>query len=342
MADKDLPAVTVIGAGSVGLLLAGDLAAAGARTTVVARTRAQAEAIGRYGIAVREADGSRRVSHPASTWADETPARGGSADWVVLCVKQPDLDDRICGIALGHAGAAGRILAVQNGIGHEEWLAERIERSRLRVAVTTIGARRTGAAGVDRTGRGMTLIGRADDNGAGAGRARQAGVAAPDESDERFMRLLRAAGWSCEWTDDLRRLLWDKLTVNAIINPLTALLRVPNGRLASSPDTKRLMRELYGEIERLRVAEGVPAGPDMWERVLEVCRRTAANRSSMLQDVERGRPTELDWITGSLLRSAERRGVAMPANRTVYLLLKAGLSTGTEVERDVRHLGMDC
>lgn len=334
MAHVYRAAITIIGAGSIGLLLAADLAAAGIRTTIVARTREQADAISRRGIAVRESGGLRRESRPLSVWAEDAIglADGQPAtDWAVLCVKQPELDEQAIETALRHAGERGRIVALQNGIGHEQRLTERIDPSRLRIAVTSCGARRMGASSVDRTGTGLTSFGAVS---AEEGRL-------PDERDKQFASVLTTAGWRCEWADNLQKLIWDKLTVNAIINPLTALLRVPNGRLGSSPDTLALMRELYMEIDGLRRAEGIEGEPGLWERLLEVCRKTSDNHSSMLQDVERGRQTELEWITGSLLKMAEARGMRLNVNETLYRLLKASMVMGAGVERDVRDMGVD-
>ena len=140
--------------------------------------------------------------------------------------------------------------------------------------------------------------------------------------------LFQAAGMACELTEDADALLWAKLLVNAAINPLGALLRVPNGALAESADARALMAQVLAEAQAVARALGValPEGAAL-ERVLGVCQRTAANRCSMLQDVQRGRVTEIDAINGAIARLGAEKGVSAPLNAALAQLVRAAHST---------------
>jgi 2-dehydropantoate 2-reductase len=123
---------------------------------------------------------------------------------------------------------------------------------------------------------------------------------------------------------DADDLLWSKVVINAAINPLTALLRVPNGELLARPAARTLLAA--SAREAAAVANGLGrnlAYQDPVAAVEEVARRTAANRSSMLQDVERGAPTEIDAICGAIAQVGEQSGVAAPVNWALWLLVRA-------------------
>ena len=124
--------------------------------------------------------------------------------------------------------------------------------------------------------------------------------------------------------EDVDALLWGKLAVNAAINPLTALLRVPNGALLESPWAREVMRRAAGEVAAVAAARGIRLPfDDAGAQAEQVARQTALNRSSMLQDVLRGAESEIEAINGAVMRAAESAGVDVPANRLLYALVKA-------------------
>lgn len=140
----------------------------------------------------------------------------------------------------------------------------------------------------------------------------------------RVRDLFDEAGLPATISDDVRSELWGKVVVNAAINPLAALAGVPNGRLVQDRSLARLLDDVGREA--LAVARAAGARLDSAEilrRTRLVARRTAANRASMLQDLDRHRRTEIDAITGAILREAERRGIDAPLNRALYALVRA-------------------
>jgi 2-dehydropantoate 2-reductase len=135
---------------------------------------------------------------------------------------------------------------------------------------------------------------------------------------------LTSARFNVQIVDDAQSLIWGKLVVNAAINPLTALLRVPNGELLERSSAREMMRTLASEVAQVAEAESIRLPfPDPIAAVEEVARKTAANHSSMLQDVLRGAPTEIDAICGAVVRVAQKHNIDAFANRTCWTLVKA-------------------
>jgi 2-dehydropantoate 2-reductase len=160
-------------------------------------------------------------------------------------------------------------------------------------------------------------------------------IAAPAAAADRaaaFVALLQEAGLPAHVDADITGRLWGKATANAAINPLTALWRVSNGELLANADRRALLHALAHEAAAVATARGATLPfEDPLAYVEEVCRATAANRSSMLQDIERGRPTEIDSINGVIVAEGRRLNVAAPVNMAVWRLIR-GLRGEVEVE----------
>jgi 2-dehydropantoate 2-reductase len=132
------------------------------------------------------------------------------------------------------------------------------------------------------------------------------------------------AGFSVKTFSDMDGLIWGKLVVNAAINPLTALLGVPNGELLKLPTARVLMANTAREVASVSTAKGVQLPfNDPVAEVEEVARKTAKNHSSMLQDIKRDAPTEIDAICGVIVEAGTQLGVPTPINDTLYQLVKA-------------------
>jgi 2-dehydropantoate 2-reductase len=136
--------------------------------------------------------------------------------------------------------------------------------------------------------------------------------------------LLGKAGFVVETMNDISTLLWGKLVINSAINPITALLRVPNGELLERPAARSLLTSLARESAAIAVAKGVHLPyPDPVIATEAIARHTAQNYSSMLQDVLRSAPTEIDAICGAIVKAGEQTHVPAPINRTMWLLVNA-------------------
>jgi 2-dehydropantoate 2-reductase len=290
--------VAILGAGALGSLFAYHLAS---RTPAGVRLLARTPALGSVAL-----EGGDVV--PVLPWR----RADGPVDLLLVLVKAYATADAIrMALDLGAVGPATVALTLQNGLGNAEALAEALGAARVLAGTTAQGATLLAPGRVAHGGAGPTLIAPWAPGGPAAAAA--ATVAA----------LLSEAGLPAEVAGDPRPLLWAKLTVNCGINALTALLRVPNGELLTRPGARRLMEAAAREAGAVAAAAGVVLPGDPAERVALVARATGANRSSMLQDVERGRRTEVDAINGAVAREGRRLGVSAPVNETLADLVRA-------------------
>ncbi|MGH2606189.1 MAG: ketopantoate reductase family protein, partial [Anaerolineales bacterium] len=199
----------------------------------------------------------------------------------------------------------GVSLSLQNGLGNMDVLSQVLGPERTALGVTTSGATLLGPGRVRAGGTGPVYL----------ARHRRLGPIAD---------LLRMADFAVEEVPDVEGLLWGKLAVNAAINPLTALLRVPNGDLLERTHARELMAAAAQEVAQVAAALGIrPTGGRADEQAFEVARRTAANRSSMLQDVDRRAPTEIDAICGAVVDFGRRKGVPTPVNFALWAMVRA-------------------
>lgn len=210
----------------------------------------------------------------------------------------------------GQLNPATPVISLQNGLGAEEAMKTALGTAvPVVLGVTTEAATATGFGKAARVGRGLTVLG-----GAGATPASVSSVA----------ELLQSAGFDARAVYDIRPHVWGKLVANAAINPVTALLGAPNGVILSDPDAEALARELAAETAAVAAALRIRLPyPDAWEYVRAVAGATAQNFSSMLQDLQAGRQTEIEAINGAVLAAARRTGVKAPYNESVTRLVRA-------------------
>jgi 2-dehydropantoate 2-reductase len=290
--------IAIVGVGAMGCLLGAGLSAV-ADVTLLGHWPAQLAALRRDGLRLEHPDGGH--SHHRLTVADD-PAAVGRVPVALVAVKSrqtPDaarLIDRLL-------AADGLALTLQNGLNNRAALRAVLGRERVALGITSQGTTVIGPGIVRHAGHGPTYIGR----DAALGPAQQACLPA-------LAALLNAAGFDTRLVDDTDALAWGKLAVNAAINPLTALLRVPNGFLLQHEALPAIMRRTADEVAAVAAAQSIVLAENAADRAVAVAWATAANRSSMLQDVERGAPTEIDAICGAVARAGESVGVATPLN----------------------------
>ncbi|NDY41365.1 2-dehydropantoate 2-reductase [Dissulfurirhabdus thermomarina] len=301
------PRIAVVGPGAVGCLLAASLHRAGFQVALLDHRPDRAARLA-AGLRVEDPGGGRWEAAPAVS-AD--PARLRPRDWIVIAVKQPDTE-RAAEAARALSAPGALVISLQNGLGHEAVLARAFAPERVVLGVTAQGATLVGEGRVRHAGRGETRI----------------GPLSPEEMPAAGLAPLAAAfsraGWPTRVEADIRPLVWRKLLVNVGINAVTALTGLPNGALLDHPETRRLQELAVEEARRVAGALGVPLGltPEAAaELVQDVCRRTAANLSSMLQDRLRGRDTEVEAINGAVVRLGCEAGVPTPVNEVLCHLV---------------------
>jgi 2-dehydropantoate 2-reductase len=137
--------------------------------------------------------------------------------------------------------------------------------------------------------------------------------------------LFNQAGLTTHLVDNVDGLVWGKLAVSCGINPLTALLGVPNGFLAENESAKQVMMAAARETAVVAQTLDITLPfPDAGQRALEVAQATAANHSSMLQDISRGAPTEIEAICGAVIKYGRNAHIPTPINEKLLQLVRNG------------------
>lgn len=312
--------VVVIGGGALGSLLAARLAPL-VDLWLVTGWAEHAAAIRQRGLTLVQLDGSE-ITVPVKV-VEDPAAVAHSANLALIAVKSHDTQQAAAkaGIVLVGSGLA---LTLQNGLGNRELLADALGAPRVVQGITSMGATQLGPGRVRYAGAGTTYL------------AGDPGIAGELLA---IAHLFQRAGFETLVADSVVSLVWGKLVVNAGINALTAILRVPNGVLLEQPAARALMTAAAAEAAVVAAAKGIKLPyDDPVARVEQVARATAANRSSMLQDILRQAPTEIDVINGAVAREGERHGVPTPVNRVLAELVRAVQETYSHREGEVSGL----
>jgi 2-dehydropantoate 2-reductase len=286
--------IGIVGGGALGTLLASRLLAAGADVRVVARSGSRHDALKR--------------DHPSLRTGAEFGIVSG-VDLVFLCVKAYHTRDVARSLAaLGLKEAT--VCSLQNGWGHMEHLDQALPHLPLLAGATSLGAYLDEGGSLHATERGTTIL----------------APWRPGDLDraERAAEILRSAGLNVEVRPDARAVLWRKLVLNSAVNPVTALARCTNGALLQEPALFEIARQAAREAARVGRKLGVldpDFDPD--EALAAILRETAANLSSMREDFSRGRRTEVEEITGSVVRLAESVGEPAPVQGALLTLMRA-------------------
>jgi 2-dehydropantoate 2-reductase len=296
--------VTMAGCGALGSLLAARLIEGGVPVQAFQRAGAQLEALRRDGITI-EADRTGTTRQFRLAAASHNPAELEPSELIIVLVKAYSTD----GVhpVRGVLAPEGAVLSLQNGLGNVERLVPIFGEAKVAAGVATYGAYRVSPGVIRWGGDGFITIG-----------PWRQGL------DLSWIRdVLLDAGLSVSYVDDPGPAIWKKLAINAMVNTTAALTRMRNREVLASPMALELMRKLGQETV---VAAG-RAGVDLdfealWAMHLDNLERTAANKPSMLQDVEAGRQTEIEAISGGVLQYA-RDEKEFPYTRSVYALLKA-------------------
>lgn len=301
-----------MGAGAMGCLYGGHLAETGVDVSLVDIWREHVDAINAKGLHMTGASGDRVVHVPATT----DPETVGEIDLMLLFVKSYDTTQamRDSGSLIG---GDTYVLTLQNGLGNLEAITEAVGAGRVLGGTTSHGSTLVGPGEIRHAGVGPTVIGTLD------GGSRSMAETAAD--------MFNGAGLQTRVSGDVRGDIWGKVLVNLGINALTALTGLRNGQLLEIPELRLLMRLAVEEGMMVAEADGVDLGPlDHLAHVYEVAEATGVNRSSMLQDVDRRRRTEIDALNGAVVGLGEKLGVETPVNRALTALVK-GLEHGASL-----------
>jgi 2-dehydropantoate 2-reductase len=296
--------IVVIGPGAMGCLIAAFLTKSKEEVWLLAKDKEKAAKINESGISLEGVSGSWQAKIKATA----NLADIGKADLLIICVKsfhtkltieqvKPLLDENT------------KILTLQNGIGNIEIIAELVGEDRVIGGVTNEGATLIDAAKVRHAGRGETVIG---------------AINGKTPVEMRAIReVFNKVGLETKMSRDIKSLIWSKLIINAGINALTAITRLPNGKLMEYEGTRRILRDAVTEATRIAKRKRIKLiFDDPLAKVEAVCEGTSANLSSMLQDVLRKKRTEIDFINGVIVRLGQELGIDVPTNKLLVDLIK--------------------
>ncbi len=293
--------ILIVGSGALATLFAARLAGAGHNITMLGTWREGLRALGRDGARLVDAAG-HESRFALRVTADPRSCRGAGQAVVLVKSWQTDRAARQLADCLAEDEIA---ITLQNGLGNRETLAARLGAARVALGTTTTGATLLGPGLVKAGGEGVISI-----------------EAHPALGP--LLTALKSAEFRVDVVQDARSLIWSKLIVNSAINPLTALLRIPNGELLERPTARALMRALAEETAEVATAEKIHLSfRDPARMVEDVARTTAGNHSSMFQDVQRNAPTEIDSICGAVTRAGRRHDIPTPMNLACWQLVQA-------------------
>lgn len=286
-----------MGAGAVGSYYGGLLARAGHEVTLIGRALHVA-AVLRDGLRLQTQAFDESVPMRASV----DPAAVAGADWVLCCVKSGDTEAAAAALQ-PHLALGVQLLSLQNGMGNAERLQALLPQQRVQPVLVYAAVELAGPGHLRHHGRGELVLGAGPDSAAVAS-------------------LFAGVGVPVQVLPDLRAAQWSKLVVNCAYNALSAISRLPYGRMIRGPGIEATMREAVAECLAVARAEGVSLPADLWPQVRALADAMPTQQSSTAQDLARGRRSEIDQLNGWLVRRGEALGVPTPVNRALHGLVK--------------------
>lgn len=286
-----------MGAGAVGCYFGGLLARAGHDVTLIARPQ-HVDAIVRDGLHMDTKTFSEHV--PVKATSDPGAVQG--AQLVLFCVKSGDTE------SAGHeirpyVGTETVVLCLQNGCDNDQRLRGVLTQPEVAAAVVFLGSEMRAPGVVKHHGSGELVID-------------------PIRTIPGLAPLFEAAGIPTRVSDNVRGELWRKLIINCAYNAISALARKPYGETVPSPGVRDVMRDIIDECLAVATAEGIKVPDDVDAAVWRIVETIPQQYSSTAQDIVRGKPTEIDYLNGHIVRRGKALGIETPANQVLWAMVK--------------------
>ncbi len=309
--------ITIIGIGALGSLFAGRLSSL-SDITMLGSWQAQLNILNKKGISLIHPNGQRSQYAVVAT---NDPTTIETADLVLIIVKTPKTA-AAARYAADFLAPDGLVITLQNGLGNLAIVAEQVGPDRAAQGITSEGAAMLAPGLVRHAGAGETYLAQST---IGKGKIKPERTANLEE----ITSLFNQAGFNTRLVEQADGLIWGKLAVNAGINPLTALLQVPNGFLIENEDAEWIMSQAAEEVAAVASSLGISLPYlDAAVQTRKVVLATAANRSSMAQDVARGVPTEIEAICGAVVHYGKQVGISTPVNQSLLSLVQHQTAVG--------------
>ncbi|MFY9402854.1 MAG: 2-dehydropantoate 2-reductase [Candidatus Omnitrophota bacterium] len=300
--------IVVVGPGAIGTLLTALLSRAiksldKDEVWLLDYKKERANELLKKGITIEGANKSLSVNVKVTAQIEQI----GPADIFIICVKSYNTKQVISAIkpVLKNGGS---VLTLQNGLGNAEIISEAVGAEKVIMGVTNLGATLIKPEVVRFCGKGETLIGRFDGKMTAQMRS--------------IRDIFNKAGIETKISKDIKSLIWSKLIINAGINPLTAILRVNNGRLIELEGARRIMHKAITEAVRVAKRKRIKLiFDDPLAKIEAVAEATAENLSSMLQDILHKKRTEIDFINGAIVRQGQELGIPVLTNQLLIDLI---------------------
>jgi 2-dehydropantoate 2-reductase len=288
--------IAVVGAGAIGCLFGGRLHRAGQSVLLIHHRISVAASIEKKGVSIRERSGNVVRANIQTRTRLSTHDK---PELVLVTVKAYDTE-AVASLLEKSIGSNVPVLSLQNGLGNVETLERHLGSDSIIASTTAEGALSTGPGKVIHTGSGITWVG--EMNG---------------KLSERCLAIegtFRRAGFSTVISNNINGVLWAKAVVNSAINPISAITRVRNGEVRKTPGLREIASRVISEGSAAARANGIHLEPPPKALLGRVLALTAGNKSSMLQDIEAGRKTEIRQLNGSISRLGRLVGVSTPFN----------------------------
>lgn len=303
--------ILVVGAGAIGSVLGGFLAKAGHSVTLFGRPW-HLDAIRRHGLAITGLWGEHKITKLTCATCPEEVKPTKDFDWIFICVKSHQTP-AAAALLKPWIGPSTLVCAFQNGVGNEKILRSAVPVERLALARIIFGVELSPGSARVTVCADETLIGVPSMGG-------------PKEEVVKLAAAIDEAGIPARATATILSALWTKVLYNCALNGLSTLFEVPYGRLPEYPVARRLMQAVVEEVYAVAEAQGRVLEPADAKTYLEMLfgrliPDTAAHRPSMLQDIRRGRPTEIDAMNGAIGRMGKELGKSVPANTLITRLV---------------------
>lgn len=295
--------IAVIGPGAMGLLYGAKLSVC-AEVVLIGNNAEHVKEINDNGIVLRR-DGSETVYHVPTVLSGQ---KTEPADMIILFTKAY-LTEEALEQNRALIGPDTVLLTLQNGAGHEEMLSKFTDRRNILIGTTAQGSYRENAHTIVNSGLGDTAIGAISDEFTGIG-----------EIGDVFER----SGFPCIISDNIRRTVWNKLMINASSSVLSGVLGVNQGYVAQNSHAWEICKALIREICETAAGEGYPFDEnEQIERIANHLKNAPGGYTSIYADLKNGRKTEVDYISGSVMRAAEKQGKTATTQELMMRLVHA-------------------
>lgn len=298
--------IAIVGAGAMGCLYGAKLSAVPSNEVFMIDVwKEHIDAVNENGLSMEE---NGELLHYRNLKGITNAEQAGSCDLAIVFVKST-LTSKAVRENKAVFGPDTVALTLQNGLGNIDLIRAEIGDGNVIAGTTAHGATMLGPGRMRHAGVGKTIIGELDGK--------------KTERLEQIAQAFREAGLETELSENVLGLVWDKLMVNVGINALCGITRMQNGDLLKYPELEELLEAAVSEAHSVAIAKWIRLSyADPVGHTKDVCRATASNKCSMLQDILNGKQTEIDMINGAIVREGAAAGVDAPVNRTLTNLIK--------------------